>query len=178
MKYPLLALLTLCLVSMGVVSTAAAQTTQPTTPPQGTQPSPEQLLNRMLQPAEAEGRVLQPSNIRAIDKTSGSGAVAPAAPAVTVLREGTYLVDRTGRMVRGSDGQQVQFAFDADGKTLQDPPIIILPNLKLMAMETAAAGSSRDLHFRITGMVTEYRGRNYVLLDKVVVVPDVTRPLQ
>jgi hypothetical protein len=33
------------------------------------------------------------------------------------------------------------------------------------------------LHFRITGMVTEYKGRNYVLLDKVVVVPDSTQTL-
>jgi hypothetical protein len=183
MKHSLVALVALCLVS-----TAAAQTTQPApsaqpaaaqaAPAQSTQPSPEQLLNRMLQPSTAEGQVLQPSNIRAIDKTSGAGAVAPSAPPVTVLREGTYLVDRTGRMIRSADGQQMEFAFDADGQTLRDPPVIILPNLKLMAMENAAAASSRDLHFRITGMVTEYRSRNYVLLDKVVVVPEVTRPLQ
>jgi hypothetical protein len=42
-------------------------------------------------------------------------------------------------------------------------------------METAVNASSRDLQFRITGMVTEYRGRNYVLLEKVVVVPDSTK---
>jgi hypothetical protein len=55
---------------------------------------------------------------------------------------------------------------------MQDPPVVILPNLKLMGMEQAVKNSSRDLKFSITGMVTEYNGRNYVLLEKVVVVPD------
>jgi hypothetical protein len=55
---------------------------------------------------------------------------------------------------------------------MKDPPLVVLPNLKLMAMENAVTGSSRDLRFRISGTVTEYKGRNYILLDKVVVVPD------
>jgi hypothetical protein len=66
----------------------------------------------------------------------------------------------------------MEFSFEADGETLRDPPLIVLPNLKLMAMENAVQASRRDLRFRITGMVTEYRGRNYILLEKVVVVPD------
>ena len=66
----------------------------------------------------------------------------------------------------------MEFTFDSDGKTMKDPPLVVLPNLKLMAMENAVTGSSRDLRFRISGTVTEYKGRNYILLDKVVVVPD------
>jgi hypothetical protein len=112
-----------------------------------------------------------------VDRTIGAGAAAPGAPSITVLREGSYLVDRTGRMKHSADGRDMEFTFVSDGRTLRDPPIIILPNLKLMAMETAAAGNTRDLLFRITGMVTEYRGRNYILLDKVVIVPDVAQPL-
>ena len=44
-----------------------------------------------------------------------------------------------------------------------------------MAMEDAVQGANRDLRFRATGMVTEYRGRNYILLEKVVVVPEATQ---
>jgi hypothetical protein len=44
-----------------------------------------------------------------------------------------------------------------------------------LALENAVSGASRDLRFRITGMVTEYHGRNYVLLEKVTVVPDVPK---
>jgi hypothetical protein len=42
-------------------------------------------------------------------------------------------------------------------------------------MEDAVRSSSRDLRFRVTGMITEYRGRNYILLEKVTVIPDATQ---
>ncbi|MDB5319809.1 MAG: hypothetical protein JWN40_1440, partial [Phycisphaerales bacterium] len=74
-----------------------------------------------------------------------------------------------------ADGQTAELTFEADGKALKDPPMIILPNLKLMQMENAVAGNSRDLRFKVTGVVTEYKGRNYILLERVVVVPDVAQ---
>lgn len=155
-------------------SVGAAQTTQPTTRPAQSTVPPDQLLNQMLRPSNEAVRPLQPkTDAPAVDRTSGAGAVAPSAPQLTVMREGTFIVDRTGRLTRGSDGQTLEFTFDSDGQALRDPPVVILPNLKLMAMENAVQGSSRDLRFRITGEVTEYKGRNYVLLHKVVVVPDV-----
>jgi hypothetical protein len=41
-----------------------------------------------------------------------------------------------------------------------------------MAIENELTRTSRDLKFKISGVVTEYRGRNYILLDKVVIVPE------
>lgn len=156
------------LLAMTVTSTlASAQTTQP---------SAEDRLNQMLQPPVGGAvRPLQPTTGPSIDRTSGSAAIAPGAPAVNVLREGTFLVDRMGRLTRGADPQNWEFAFEADGKALKDPPVVILPNLKLMAMVDAVKNANRDLRFRITGMVTEFNGRNYVLLEKVLVVPDSQR---
>lgn len=143
----------------------------PATRPAGAPPeSAGKVLDRML-PSTPSARPLTPATTGGNDPTTRPG-IAPGSPQSAVLREGTLLVDRTGRIVRTPDGSQVEFVFDADGQTLKDPPVIILPNLKLLAMEQAAAGVSRDLRFRITGMVTEYRSRNYVLLDKVVVVQD------
>jgi hypothetical protein len=127
----------------------------------------------MLRPGATNSRPLQPLPDPAQpDRTTGAAAVAPGAPQMSVMREGSFVVDRTGRLTRSADGQQYEFTFDSDGKSMKDPPVVILPNLKLMAMENAVSGSNRDLRFRITGMVTEYRGRNYVLLEKVVVVPE------
>lgn len=144
--------------------------------PRKSESSADELIGEMLKPPPpASGRPLPtPDEPPAVDRTSGRGAVHPDAPPVTVMREGTFLVDRIGRLTRGEDGQ-AEFAFESDGRALQDPPVVILPNLKLMAMEDAARAASRDLRFRITGVVTEYRGRNYVLLEKVVVAPDVTQ---
>lgn len=148
---------------------SATPATKPATPLPA-----DQMLNQMLKPSAAAGsaRPIQPTTGPSRDSTSGSGAVAPGASVLTVLREGSFVVDRTGRLTRGADGQSWEFTFDADGRSMKDPPVFILPNLKLMAMEQASKSSNRDLRFRITGMLTEYAGRNYVLLEKVVVVPD------
>lgn len=105
------------------------------------------------------------------DLTSGSGAVDPKAPPVRVMREGTFLVDRVGRVEQSMDGSLPVFVFESDGDALQDPPVLLIPNLKLMALEDALDAAQGDsLRFRITGELTEYRGRNYVLLQKVIVL--------
>jgi hypothetical protein len=152
-------------------------TTQPKTRPASV-PSrsltADELLSQMLRPPPTGTgeRVLQsPSDPPLPDKTGGRGAVIPNAPAVTVMREGTFLVDRTGRLTRRADGT-AEFSFEADGRALRDPPVILVPSLKLVAMEEAVKAADKDLRFRISGMVTEYRGRNYVLLEKVLVVPE------
>lgn len=155
---------------LGMTLLAGAQETGPSTRPAAL--PPDQMLDRMLRPS-SEGQTLRPTDdAPRTDRTSGSGAVAPGAPQISVMREGSYIVDRLGRLTPTADGQQMEFTFESDGKTMQDPPLVILPNLKLMAMERAAELATRDLRFRITGMVTEYKGRNYILLDKVVVVPE------
>jgi len=146
------------------------------TRPASSEPMPaQQMLNQMLSRSSSSGaKPLVPTSQPGIDTTTGLGAVAPGAQPLTVLREGTYLTDRTGRLTRSSDGQQWEFTLEADGRAMKDPPVIILPNLKLKKMEEAVKGTNRDLRFRVTGMVTEYNGRNYILIDKATVPPDPT----
>jgi hypothetical protein len=36
-------------------------------------------------------------------------------------------------------------------------------------------GSARDVRFKVTGLVTEYKGRNYVLLERAVALSEVTQ---
>lgn len=162
--------------SVFISTSQARQTpaTQPSTP--STRPSAlpaDQLLSQMLRPNERASATLKPqadSEVR--DITTGRGATAPNAPQMPLLREGSFVVDRTGRLTRNNEGGGWEFTFDADGRTLKDPPMMILPNLKLQTMEDAVKGANRDLRFRITGVITEYRGRNAVLIEKVVVVTD------
>jgi hypothetical protein len=128
----------------------------------------DQVLNQMLKPSTRPSTPLAPVPERApTDKSSGSGAVKPDAPRVNVIREGTFVFDRIARLNKTSSGQP-ELAFESDGKALRDPPMLILPNLKLQQMEDQVAAASRDLKFRVTGMVTEYRGRNYILLERAV----------
>ena len=173
----------LAMILLVVVSSRAdlafAQTTQPagqSTPNASSPAEVDRLLNQMLQNRAGAG-VIQPRTFPTTpmtDNTSGLAAVAPNAPTMPLLREGTFLVDRSGRLGRSPDGA-MEFRFDSDGRALRDPPMIVLSNSKLMQMEEENKRSNRDLRFRITGIITEYRGRNGVLIEKVVVIPDVVQ---
>ena len=161
---------------LALAATSRAQTTRPaaTTQPSGNDTmSMDQRLSQMLQQGSGDEAKALPASSEgpATDVKSGKGAVAPSAPSQNLLREGTYLFDRVGRMVKTGDGRQ-QFVFDSDGKAMKDPPMLLLPNLKLMQMEDAVNSVNADRKFRISGTVTEYRGRNYILVDKLLVEDD------
>jgi hypothetical protein len=107
------------------------------------------------------------------DVTSGKGAVAPEAPEMPLLREGSFIVDRTGRLVRAADGSGTfEFAFDADGRALKDPPVMLLPNLRLELMEKQVEVAGKALRFQVTGQVTQYRGRNGLLIERATPIAD------
>jgi len=46
----------------------------------------------------------------------GAAAVAPNATTMPIIREGTFITDRTGRLTKSPDGQHEEFTFDADGR--------------------------------------------------------------
>jgi hypothetical protein len=140
----------------------------PTTSPA----NPDDMLNQMLSSDSHAPPPLPRPASNMTDRTSGGGAVAPAAPVLNVVKEGSQVIDRTGEMTHTPDGRQFEFVFDSDGSALQDAPLLILPNLKLATMEAAVSATNKDLHFRVTGLITEFRGRNCILLEKVVVIPD------
>lgn len=137
--------------------------------------SADQMLNQMLS-VDAH-HAMPPAALKPpeTDLTSGSGAVAPTAPVVSVLQEQSQIIDRVARLSHSADGTQEEITLESDGTTMEDPPLILLPNLKLSAIEGAASGDVHDPHFRVSGVVTEYRGRNYILLQKVVVMADADR---
>jgi hypothetical protein len=172
----------LTLIAAAPLALSQPATTSPTSRPAATRRASTQpidaarTLSRMLRPTTPVAKPLQPlpSDRPVVDTTSGKYALPPGAPDAKLVREGTYIVDRIGRLRRTDDGQHEEFVFDSDGAAMQDPPMIILTNLTLMQMENASA-AARDRKFRVTGQVTEYRGRNCVLLDKAVPVADEIR---
>ena len=161
------------IVLLGVAASAFAQITRPATRP-AEPTNPDMMLRQLLGPARPSIKPLEPVTYPEEDKTS-KNAVSPKVDSQNLVREGSYIADRIGRLTRNPDGQ-LELTFESDGLALKDPPMLILPNLKLMAMETAVKNSSRDLKFHIYGMVTEYNGRNYILLEQVVVKQDDTVP--
>jgi hypothetical protein len=156
-------------------SEPSAPASQPTTKVSAATMPADLLLQQMLRPAGGPAaKPLTPiENLPTFSQTVGA-VVAPGPPTPTLIREGDYIQNRVGRLNKTGDGQ-FEFIFDSDGAALKDPPLIILPNLKLMQMESAVTAGNRDLKFRITGQVTEYKGKNYILIEKAVVPPDSTQ---
>jgi hypothetical protein len=155
---------------VGMIALAQNQEGGPATRPAGSS-DPDRMLKQLLTPARPTVRPLEPvPDAQAFDRTNRISAMAVGAKpeARPLIREGEIIAQRVGRLTRTAEGQ-AEFSFEADGQTLQDPPMVILPNLQLMRMENAIKNLGRDLRFRISGMVTEYNGRNYILIETVSV---------
>jgi len=87
-----------------------------------------------------------------------------------LLREGTFLVSRQGRVVRSAGGEWL-FAFDSDtqGLATNDPTMVIMPCEKLMGIERIAEKHGEDISYTMTGQVFVYNGRNYLLPTNYIV---------
>jgi hypothetical protein len=150
-----------CLASplTGQNAPATQPSTRPSTVPAAV--AAEQMLDRMLQTKPGMAQPLQP--------------IEPSVETRAARREGQLIRQRVGRLVR-DEAQGPVFALEADGTSLQDPPLGILAGEELEKMEEAVKKASRDLRFRITGTVTTYRGRNYILIERAEIAPDLARP--
>lgn len=172
----------LALVVPATGSQTAGQTRPASGPASTTEPA-DDIMDRLLRSQDpattpsttrnADASPLDPGRFAgALDRSTGDGdqVVAPDTPAMRLVREGSYVIDRVGRVIPSRDGSGLELIFETDGRTAAaaiDPPMLLVPNLNLMAVERTLE-ADRDRRFRVTGRVTEYRGRNYLLLEKVI----------
>lgn len=75
------------------------------------------------------------------------------------------LVDRTGFLVKQDDGRFV-FVPDALGRNVQNLSLNLLPCAALEQIELKQAADLEKVRFKITGIMTKYKGKNYLLLEK------------
>lgn len=79
------------------------------------------------------------------------------------LHEGMRLQNRRGAIVRDQRSGTFRFVFDAQGTATLDPTMEFLPCLLLAELENRAAESELPPAIHISGEVTSFRGRNYLL---------------
>lgn len=119
--------------------------------------------------AAAWGLAASPQNISRPDAgpqgTSGRGATvesANAADAPTRLREGTKLTDQLGYFKVQGDGLVF---YTADGKRHFNA----LENLAMERVARLVSESPDSLEWSVNGVITEFRGANFLLLTQAVV---------
>ena len=96
--------------------------------------------------------------------------VDPKAKQPLLVREGDRVMHRMGRLGKDRKGTLL-FVYEADGQNLSEPPLILLPCLKLEQMELMASKKG-DAKFMVSGEVTVYHGKGYLLLRKVMLYQD------
>lgn len=107
------------------------------------------------------------SNLTAEDETThngGSQQTQVSREPVKLLREGARVESRM--MVVRSAADNLIFETEDDKQSLE-----ALENLALERVVQAVRADSSDKRWLVTGQVTEYRGRNFILLERVSRAP-------
>lgn len=124
---------------------------------------------------------IEPPILRSVDHPSAGrqsepyAASRPAEDEYADYAEGDMVVDRRGQMVPAEGGGWV-FRFERSANEKQAiPPMKLLPCDLLAGMEDEAARRAPGpVTFRITGEVTQYRGRTFLLPVQVLVAADLS----
>ncbi|MFN0131686.1 MAG: hypothetical protein ACKVW3_04010 [Phycisphaerales bacterium] len=136
-----------------------------TTPPPAANddPSVQELIQRLAWQRERP---------RSIDRTDTveprirqTGGEAPE-----LLPEGRTVVRRKGRMVRAADGGWM-FSMDSTPDAKADAPLVLLPCANLQRLDAWAGGVGDAATVEITGRVTTYNERNFLLITMFRMLP-------
>ncbi|MEM6751217.1 MAG: hypothetical protein AAF612_12190, partial [Planctomycetota bacterium] len=95
--------------------------------------------------------------------------VAPGQDPPKLLPEGTFIVERAGRIAQTSDGSASLFVFEADDADAPEAPMILMPCGVLESMEDLTHRRDDQAVFLVSGRVHTYRGANYLLPMKMTV---------
>ena len=88
--------------------------------------------------------------------------IAPGEKAPPLQPDGTFIVNRRGRLISSPEGLQI-FIFESDGRETPERPLILQPCKKLEGMETIVQELGDKVIFTISGQVFLYRNNNYLL---------------
>ena len=114
-----------------------------------------------LQPTTApRAQGVVPGQPSAADAIAGLGRRDLPTGQGALVREGTFLVERRAAIVRSRTGELIA-VFGTTPES--DPPMVLLPSQTLSGMESLLEGVSGQVIGELSGEVTIYQGRNYML---------------
>lgn len=149
---------------------ASSSTTPPHTAP-GTSASAAESTLQELKDRRAANPLIEPAVTSAapgatLETSELDPRIIGHAPGIKpspLRREGQFLIDRRGRLVRSPRTGHMMFQFDADQQQSPEMPMVLLPCRLLENMEDLVAERGDRIAFQITGQVFVYRQANYVL---------------
>lgn len=129
-------------------------------------PEPEQPSQAPKNSLDDESNLAQSIETRLAQRltTIPSSVVTERAPQTTTIREGTRLQNRRGVFTRDQQTGVWRFLFAAESPAQLDPAMELLPCEALSEIESLAMRSRLPETVVLSGKVTSFRGRNYLLL--------------
>mgnify|MGYP006957786005 CR=1 FL=1 len=81
------------------------------------------------------------------------------------LKQDFAMADRGGFIVRQKENQYI-FTFDSMGRKIQKYSIMLLPCQALELAQKEQSMQPNTLRFKISGIITRYKGQHYLLLQQ------------
>ncbi len=137
---------------------ASVPATPSPTPADG--PSIERIIGE-LDRALGTRRVTNPTT--AADREAGAAEVAASGGTPAGTRPAGFMTGRRGRVMRMGGGEAVFVVDTGTVSEVAEPPMTLLPCTNLSMIEALAERMGESATFTISGQVTVYQGRNYLL---------------
>ncbi len=102
------------------------------------------------------------------DAIPGLGGEDVLVPKARLVREGAFIIQRSGVLVKAPTGEWiVAFAPDDPSKPNSPrlPPMVLVPNRALTTIEATIGNQAEGIVITVTGEVLVYHNRNYLLLS-------------
>ena len=120
---------------------------------------PQEVIERLK-----AGRIVRPERLdQTPEAEKGVGDSASAKKAQ--LEQDSILADRSAFLLKQDDGSLV-FVLDAFGRNVRPVSLRLLPCEVLELAEQKQSAVPEPVRFKIAGIVTKYKGENYLLLQK------------
>jgi hypothetical protein len=104
-----------------------------------------------------------PTSLSANSSNANAAGNSGASKANERLREGTKLVDIVGTF-QSAGGDSISFSREGSKESFR-----VLENLALQRVSQALENNLNAKHWVVSGVITEYRSANYLILTKAVV---------
>ncbi len=137
---------------------------EPKRQPAVSEPNDVLAIPREIMEKLKAGRIVGPERLRRTPKAKkGAGDSVSAKKAE--LEQDSILADRTAFLVKQDDGRLV-FVLDAFGRNVRPVSLRLLPCEVLELAEQRQSVVPESVRFKIAGIITKYKGKNYLLPQK------------
>ncbi len=98
--------------------------------------------------------------------------IAPGEDPPPLRREGEFIVNRRGRLIRSTEGGHLLFVFESDTLNTPELPMVLQACQLLEAMEETVQRRGDTAVFILSGQIHSYRGANYLLPTMMKIAVD------